>query len=233
MNILDLSNVESISNNEITIGWIDNGTTEGKFTRGLVHVLLTCPLPLQHYLHVQGTSIPSNRTQLLNMWINHCYSDWLLWVDSDIVLNSEAVLKLRESAHPTERPIVSGTYFLLHQQDGHEPWAEPALYTSSNQGEHLYDSLKNMPEDSLLEIDSAGFGFVLMHRNAIVKMVNHHGDIDFFEKKPNQKNHTAEDFAFFANVKEAGIQLYGHTGAIVDHIKKIPVNISHYTSRKK
>jgi hypothetical protein len=232
LNVLNLSNVESISNNEITIGWIDNGTTEGKFTRGLVDVLITCPLPLQHYLHVQGSVIATNRKMLLDIWTNQCYSDWLLWVDSDIVLNAEAILKIRESAHPVDRPIVSGTYFLLHQQDGFEPFAEPALYTSSDEGDHLYNSLKDMPQDSLIKIDSAGFGFVLMHRNAIVRMINHHGDIDFFEKKPNQKNHSAEDFSFFANVKEAGIQLYGHTGAIVDHIKKIPVNASYYRSKK-
>ena len=233
MSVVNLVGSSQINTNEITVGWVDGGTVEGKFTQGLLEVLMTCPLPLQHYLRIQGCVIAANRGHLLSIWYNQSYTDWLLWVDSDIVLNSEAILKLRESIDPVNKPIITGTYFLPSFGDKLRPIVIPALFTESSDGKHELYPLKDLPEDTLIEVDSAGFGFVLMHRSAITKMIEHHGDINFFAPKAGIVNPNAEDFCFFENAKEAGIPLYAHTGAIVDHIKKVPIDLAYYQLHKE
>lgn len=224
---------KQINTNQITIGWIDGGTTEGKFTQGLVETLLTCPLPLFHYLRATGTVIAGNRNILFNTWLNEEYTDWLLWVDSDIVLTSDAVLKLWNSAHPTERPVVSGLYFVTYQKEQSMFKAVPAIYKQSEKDPMLYDSIMDFKPDSLIEVDCSGLGFVLIHRNAARKMVEHHGDIDFFQLRPGEDNFYAEDFVFFRNVKEAGVPVYAHTGAAVEHIKKFPLNLDYFNATNK
>ena len=233
MSVVNLVGSSQINTNEITVGWVDGGTVEGKFTQALLDVLFTCPLPLQHYLRIQGSIIAANRAHLLNIWYTQSYTDWLLWVDSDIVLNSEAVLKLRESIDPINKPIVTGTYFLPSFGDKLRPIVIPALFTESSDGKNELYPVKDLPEDTLIEVDAAGFGFVLMHRSAITKMIEHHGDINFFAPKAGGMNPNAEDFCFFKNVKEAGIPLYAHTGAIVEHIKKVPIDLAYYQLHKE
>lgn len=38
----------------------------------------------------------------------------------------------------------------------------------------------------------------------------------------------SEDIVFFRKLKKSGIQAYAHTGALADHIKRVPLNASYY-----
>ena len=73
----------------ITIGWCDNGTTEGRFTEGLMAVALSgasTGFPITSSIRVSGNQIARQRQSLIDYWYNNIKTDWLFWVDSDIVL---------------------------------------------------------------------------------------------------------------------------------------------------
>jgi hypothetical protein len=86
-----------------------------------------------------------------------------------------------------------------------------------------------LPDNEVIKVDSAGFGFVLMHKSVIPKMR---------EKFPNQSmfgelehvgdKYVGEDIVFFRKMQEAGIPLYAHTGALVQHIKRFSLDYSYY-----
>ena len=101
----------------IMVCWCDNGTTDGKFTEGVVYAILTSGIPIASAMRVQGNQIGRQRQNALDYWYDNTKFEWLLWVDSDIVLTNEALAKVWAAADPVARPVVSGTYFVSKENE--------------------------------------------------------------------------------------------------------------------
>jgi hypothetical protein len=224
----------SASNNQVMVCWCDNGTVDGKFMEGVVYTLLTAGLPITSAQRVQGNQIGRQRQTAFDVWHKKTDFDWLLWVDSDIVLTNEALQLVWESAHPVDRPIVSGTYFISKQMESSIMQPYPALFMAHEGGDkYLMSYVHPLPFNQLLNVDYAGFGFLLMHRSVADRMREFHGDISFFmesmdEANANKDTFVGEDIQFFMKMKEAGIPLYAHTGATVKHMKRFAFDEEFY-----
>ncbi len=73
----------------LSIIWCDNGTTDGKFTEGLVYTIIhahTVGVPVNNAIRVQGNQIARQRQAAIEMW-EKVGTDWALWIDSDIDCN--------------------------------------------------------------------------------------------------------------------------------------------------
>lgn len=225
--------VNRSSNDQIMIVWCDNGTVDGKFMEGVVYTMLTAGLPITSAQRVQGNQIGRQRQTAFDVWHKKTNFDWLLWVDSDIVLTNEALKLVWDSAHPTERPIVSGTYFISKQMESSIMQPFPALFTAHEDNKYLMSYLHPLPPSQLVKVDYAGFGFLLMHRSVADKMRAHHGDISFFIESMDEANSDTdtfigEDIQFFMKMKEAGVPLHAHTGATVKHMKRFAFDDEFY-----
>ena len=221
-------------NNQIMVVWCDNGTVDGKFMEGVVYSLLTAGLPITSAQRVQGNQIGRQRQTAFDVWHRQTNFEWLLWVDSDIVLTNDALQKVWQSAHPVERPIVSGTYFISKQMESSIMQPYPALFMKHEGGDkYLMSYVHPLPPDQLLKVDYAGFGFLLMHRSVADKMREYHGDISFFIESMDEANNdkdtfVGEDIQFFMKMREAGIPLHVHTGATVKHMKRFAYDEEFY-----
>lgn len=225
--------VNSPSNNQIMVCWCDNGTVDGKFMEGVVYTLLTAGLPITSAQRVQGNQIGRQRQTAFDVWHEKTNFDWLLWVDSDIVLTNEALQKVWQSAHPVERPVVSGTYFISKQMESSIMQPYPAVFMAHEDDKYLMSYVHPLPFDQLLKVDYAGFGFLLMHRSVADKMREHHGNISFFIESQDESNKDkdtfiGEDIQFFMKMREAGIPLHVHTGATVKHMKRFSFDSEFY-----
>jgi hypothetical protein len=103
------------SKETLSIGWCDNGLTDGKFTEGLVYTMITAPtrgVSIHNAIRVQGNQIGRQRQALFAMWFDQIKTDWLLWVDSDIVLTADVLKLLWDTADKIQRPVVCGVYFI-------------------------------------------------------------------------------------------------------------------------
>lgn len=218
-------------NNQIMVCWCDNGTVDGKFMEGLVFALLGAGLPIKSAQRVQGNQIARQRQIALDVWHTEHNDDWLLWVDSDIVLNTEALQKVWQSANPQERPVVSGTYFISKQVEASIMQPMPAIFMA--QGDYMLNYVHPLPFNQLIKVDYAGFGFVLMHRSVADKMRKYHGNRSFFvesmdEVRKDKDTFVSEDIHFFMKMKQADIPLYVHTGATVRHMKRFSFDEEFY-----
>lgn len=211
---------------DITIGWIDNGTVEGKFTQGILHSIFQTPY-LTKFLRVSGNHIPEQRQRLLMLWYELGYTDWILFVDSDVVLTPDAVHTLLSAAHPIHKPIISGLYFIYQhlQSEDSIPSPIPCIYKEIN---GKMKPLTDFEPNKLIEIDAAGLGCTLIHRNAVTLLLETCGDNNPFQSIGDESFGSAEDFAFFAHAKKSGIQLYAHTGVSLQHMKKFALDESYY-----
>ena len=158
-------------NETVAIGWCDNGTTDGKFTEGLMTAVITGAangMPIHTSIRVQGNQIGRQRQVLFDHWADKVKTDWILWVDSDIVLNTDAMQKLWKTADKVNRPVVSGVYFISKENEGSLMKPYPVLFNDVSEYQIQY--VHPLPDNEVIKIDNAGFGFVLMHKSIVPKL---------------------------------------------------------------
>ena len=216
----------------VTIGWCDNGMADGKFAEGLMGVTLAAPangMKINHSVRVAGNQIGRQRQRLIDHWYDKNLSDWLLWVDSDIVLNIDALYLLWHAADSEKVPIVSGVYFISKEPEGMTMRPFPCVF--KDRGEEGIEYLHPLPEMQVVECDLAGFGILMMHRSVVEKMREKLPSHSFFAEETGSgkdDEFVGEDIVFFRKMKQAGIQLYAHTGALVQHMKRFSLDFGYY-----
>jgi hypothetical protein len=216
----------------VSIGWCDNGTTDGKFTEGLMTAALAGPangVSLTSSIRVQGNQIGRQRQVLFDYWADHLKTDWLLWVDSDIVLSIDVLQKMWKTADKINRPVVSGVYFISKENEGSLMKPYPVLFNDVSEYEIQY--IHPLPHNEVIKCDSAGFGLVLMHKSIVPKMREKHPNQSMFLEvagSSNDDQFIGEDIIFFRKMKAAGIPLHAHTGALVKHIKRFSLDFDYY-----
>jgi hypothetical protein len=218
-------------NDTVAIGWCDNGTTDGKFTEGLMTAFIagaSNDMFINTSIRVQGNQIGRQRQVLFDHWADKIKTDWLLWVDSDIVLSLDAMAKLWKTADKIAKPVVSGVYFISKENEGSLMRPFPVLFDDVDEFQIRYKH--PLPKDEVIKIDNAGFGFVLMHKSIVPKMrAAHPGKGMFMETGDGIDDHfVGEDIIFFRRMKAAGIPLHAHTGAIVKHMKRFSLDYDYY-----
>jgi hypothetical protein len=215
----------------VAIGWCDPGMVDAKFMDGIINTLFWAKenkINIVNKIRSNGNQISRQRQGLFDTWSENNISDWLLWIDSDIVLTPEAFKLIWDSSDKILRPIVSGTYFVSKENERSLMEPLPALY---KEGRHKYELeiIHPLPKNQLIEIDSAGFGFLLMHKSIIEKIRNVSPEYSLFAEEEGVKdNFVSEDIVFFRKLKKTGIKLYAHTGAVVQHIKRFSFDINYY-----
>lgn len=214
----------------VAIGWCDNGLSDGKFTEGIVSALITQKqngTPIHKSIRVQGNQIARQRQVLFDHWADEATTDWLLWVDSDIVLNPEALKLLYQTADADERKIVSGIYFISKEPEGTLARPFPAVF--KNVDEFKIQYLHPLPDNEVHKIDSAGLGFVIMHKSIVPILREKYPEKNLFnESDGTGDKFIGEDISFFRKVNECGISVWTHTSALVKHIKRFSLDMDYY-----
>lgn len=216
------------ANESVTLCWCDGGGTDGKFTEGLVYTMINRSIPITGAMRVQGNQIGRQRQVALDTWYDKTDTDWLLWVDSDIELTNDAVTKVWQAADKTSRPVVTGTYFISKENEQSLMAPYPAVFNWVDGEDYKIAYLHPLPKDALIKVGSAGFGFVLMHRNAITAMRKMYGSVPYFNETGIGDQFVSEDINFFKLMHKANVPLYTHTGATVKHMKRFALDIEYY-----
>jgi len=219
---------QSPKTESIILGWCDNGLVDGKFAEGVVYAALTSSLPIRSAMRVQGNQIGRQRQTALEYWYDKTDYDWMLWVDSDIVLTEEALQKVWSAADAKTRPVVTGTYFISKENERSLMAPYPAIFNWVEGDDYKIAYVHPLPKDALIKVGSAGFGFVLMHRSAISQMRRVHGSVPYFNETGVGEQFVSEDINFFKLMGQAGVPLYSHTGAVVQHMKRFSLDVEYY-----
>lgn len=219
------------SNETLSIGWCDNGMVDGKFAEGLMYTTITAPtrkLGVHNAIRVQGNQIGRQRQALMDMWYDHVKTDWLLWVDSDIVLTLDILEMLWKTADKVARPVVSGVYFISKQMESSLMQPMPALFDEIGE-EFAIKYIHPLPDSQIIKVDCAGLGLTLMHRSVVPKLRAISPDYSVFAEQENLgEKFVGEDIVFFRNLKKAGVEVHAHTGARAKHMKRFAYDENYY-----
>ena len=219
------------SKETVALAWCDGGLVDGRFMDSMLLTMMNAPkigMNIINKIRVNGNQIGRQRQVLFDNWADVTKTDWLLWVDSDIVLTPDSLKLVWNAADKVSKPVVSGTYFVSKENERSLMQPFPALFKEGSNKNEL-QIIHPLPQNELIKVDSAGFGFLLMHKSIIPKMREVSPDYSLFaEEEGLADKYISEDIVFFRKLKAAGVDLYAHTGALVQHMKRFSFDINYY-----
>ena len=216
----------------ICVAWCDNGMVDGKFTQGVTDVLLKSGIKFETALRSQGNQIARQRETVIRYWYDNNKSDWLLWVDSDVVISPEGFLKLWNQKDKDERPLLTGVYFTTDNPEDPLMLPKPTLFNFAKQedGSFGLTRVHPMPKDKFIKVDAAGMGYVLMHRNVVTRLLEKLGDVQLFAEVGRANKFIGEDIYFFALCDKADIPLWCDTSVLAPHMKRFSFDVHYYNA---
>jgi hypothetical protein len=230
---------------KLVVGWTDYGNVVGDF---MFDFLKFMAYDAQHRgihagtIRAGGAYPDDNHDNATEEFLNHTTAPWFLSLDADMAPKPEQYYHLLDAADPIERPIISGLYFGYVKTNLDSGGMAPVWMKRHGSGYRtLIDSdVKSFTEgNGLIEIDSSGMGFMLIHRSVFEKMRDTHPDFRLFGWFGRQKieheggilGRYGEDIAFCHRAKQCGFKIWGHTGVVIDHIKSRRENQDTFVER--
>lgn len=213
----------------VSIAWCDNGNVDGRFMQGVTDVLLRSGVKFETTLRSNGNQIARQRNKVINYWYDNNKSDWLLWVDSDVVISPETFLKLWEKKDKDVRPLLTGVYFTSTTPEEPLMVPLPTIYEFvDNETGFNIKAIHPLPHNQFMKVDAAGMGFVLMHRSVVEKIKEIAQGMPFFSDAGVGDTFVGEDIFFFAMCQKAEVPLWCDTSALVPHMKRFSFDEHYY-----
>ena len=213
----------------LTIAWCDNGMVDGKFMQGVTDVMLHSGVKVATTLRSQGNQIGRQREKIVKHWYEQNKSDWILWVDSDVVISPENFLKLWDKRDAVEKPLLTGVYFTTDTPEEPLMVPSPTVFEFVVNGNEVgIKRLHPLPKDKFMQVGAAGMGFVLMHRNVISRILEVEPNTPIFTEVGVNKSFMGEDIFFFALCNKANIPVWCDTSALVPHMKRFSFDVNYY-----
>ena len=211
------------SRDRVVISWPDPGDVAGEFALALIELVRLRGQRIEGVLRVEGGLLSRQRNEIVKHFLDDMTADWLFMIDSDETITPQVFDKLIGAAHAEERPVVAGLYFgtwpgnLL-------PQPVPHLYREAGDGISAAP-ITDYPADSVIEIDRAGTGALLVHRSVLAAIrdasSDHEGrDWCWFRDLPVGGYWLGEDMYFCRRIKSLGFPIHAHTGAILRHRRR-------------
>jgi GT2 family glycosyltransferase len=167
-----------------------------------------------------GPNISTARNRIVADFLTRQHAPWLLMVDTDMVFAGDALDRLIAAAHPVERPILGGLCF---SQDGDTSY--PVMYElgENDNGSLAFVRYTTWPEDACQRVSATGAAFLLMHRDALLKIekVSKDPAAPWFRESPVGAPLAlmGEDMTFCLRAGAAKIRIHVHTGVQIGHMK--------------
>jgi hypothetical protein len=217
---------------KVAIGWLDPGQVDGMFALSVAQVYAERRDRVEGLMRVEaGGLLSRGRNELVAQFMQHSTAEWLLMIDSDEQLSLETFDRLVAAAHETAHPIVAGLYFGAWPGDPY-PTPVPLIFRRID-GSTKFRPIVDYPADTLIPVDSAGTGCLLIHRRvfeAFLAEATPHEGVSWcwFRDMPVNGSWFSEDHFFCARAIELGFPIHAHTGATLPHRKRYWLTEAHH-----
>ena len=153
-----------------------------------------------------GSLIYTSRNNLATRAIQ-MESDYVLWLDSDMVFEPELLIRLMDTLKKTESDIVTGLYFRR------VPPHTPVLFDKLEMHGSIcsWTEFHEIPAEPF-EVGGCGFGCVLMNTGVFFDVQSKHGNM--FAPIAN----TGEDLAFCWRARDCGYKIICDPSIICGHV---------------
>jgi hypothetical protein len=217
---------------KITIGVCSPGQWHAMFATSIIDIARS-QSQLGQLISLEGSGVISRlRNQVVATFLEKTTDDWLLQIDTDQIITVENFKKLVAAADKDERPIVSGIVHAAWDTQNVYPEPVPCVF-KIGEDTGLY-AMHEYPEESIVEIDAAGTGCLLIHRRVFEKMREHQDKVNegdlwcFYRDMPINQAWVGEDIFFSIRVKAMGFKMFAHTGVQLPHKRSYWLTREHH-----
>lgn len=154
--------------------------------------------------------------------------DWLLWVDTDMGFEANALDRLLQVADAEKRPVVGGLCFAARQyatdgMNGYWARPQPTLYDwqESPAGVNGSGFMINpmYPVNALMQVAATGCAFILIHRTVFEKIAEKMGPT-WYDRTPAPNGELlGEDISFCVRAALVSVPICVYTGVRTSHYK--------------
>ena len=215
-----------LHNEDVSHSWVESMRKMWKYDRDHNRI---APDPLN--LRCGAGMVAHIRNYGARLFLDKTDHEWLLYIDTDMGFEPDAVHRLLEVADPVERPVVGALCFAMMEAayDGMSGWRRtvvPTMYKlgADQHGRPSFCYFGDYDDDMVTQVGATGAAFLLIHRGVLEKLRATHGDHWFDMMYDAQGDIVGEDISFCARLLQAGIVPAVHTGVKTTHHKEMWVS---------
>ena len=152
--------------------------------------------------------------------------DWLMWVDTDMGFEANAVDRLMDAADPDSAPIMGGLCFMNREVGvdgvgGYLVQPAPTIFDWYDDGERRgFTVRRDYERDSVLTCAGTGSAFVLIHKSVFQRIEEEYGQAWYSPvRNPTTDSWISEDLSMCARANALEIPVHVHTGVKTTHLK--------------
>lgn len=165
-----------------------------------------------------SANVSQPRNNLTETFLNDHTADWLLWIDSDMAFQPDALEQLLASADPVKAPIVGGLCFGSANGE-----LFPTVYQwgETETGQIVTWRDKDYPRDAMVQVGATGAAFLLIHRSALITIRERKFNAVFpwFQETELAGKPAGEDLTFCIRAGICGLPVWVNTAVKVGHHK--------------
>lgn len=214
---------ERTATGKVVIGFLHPGMVSAYFTTSLVQMLLFDQGTSRHIVGMlqewSSANVSAARNEIVRRFLeHHTGAEWLMFIDSDMQWDHDALDRFMIVADPESVPIVGGLCFgASHDR------LFPTIYmlTPTDTGGLTTTRLGEYPHDRLVPCDATGAAFLLIHRSALEAMRDKGFNRTFpwFQETELEGQPVGEDLTFCLRARGMGLPIHVDTRVKVGHHK--------------
>lgn len=152
--------------------YLSPGQVEHEFCQSLLEMSIYDLMTSRHLAGVfgvrSGALLAAARNSVAAQFLDNDVADWLLFIDSDMTFERDALEQLFKHADPVTRPILGGLCFGLDFETGPFPVVYHLVDTPDGPMTHRPSQLER--DTGLMQVDATGTAFLMIHRSVLVAM---------------------------------------------------------------
>ena len=178
-----------------------------------------------------GTAgVPDGRNEVAARFLDDTDAEWLFFIDTDMGFAPDTVDRLVESADPVERPVMGGLCFAQRRIEarpfhGNRFGIIPTVYDYVETADEVgFAPREDYAPDQVIEVSGTGAACLLIHRSALERIRDVHGDVWFDPLKhptglKGKPRTFSEDLSFCVRLAMVGVPLHVDTRVKTVHEK--------------
>lgn len=188
-------------------------------------------------VHCSGpNSLVEGRNLAVTNFLDHTDMEWLMFIDTDMGFEADAVERLVLAADPVERPVVGGLCFAMKHMSadgkgGFNVLPVPTLFMfAKNEDQGVgFANRFIYPPDSLVQVAGTGAAFIVMHRTVLEEMRTQFGPVWYNFVQYEDGTVISEDLSFCWRLAQMQVPTFVDTRVKITHHKEFWLSEGDYS----
>jgi hypothetical protein len=223
----------------VVVGYLDGGTWSACFGLSYRDLLLADMVGANRIVRKGGKElrqlcgtggIVSGRNKVAADFLDNTDGEWLWFIDTDMGFGVDTVERLVQTADKYKRPVMGGLCFKQTRKSRGEfnserYFVQPTVYEYLELEDEVgFNPIMDYPRDQIVNVAGTGAACLLIHRRALQKVRDAHGDVWFdtvthpagFKGKPRS---FSEDLSFCVRLQSVDLPVHVNTAVKTVHDK--------------